>query len=185
MALIEYDIKQALAGLTDLQTKIAAPRGLLQSIGFSLLRSTRDRFDSQIDPDGRRWSPLKAATIKSKKRRKNRILENTLTLRDSIQMRVNDNSVEIGTNVVYAAIHQFGGEIERAPHTRLGLKLRKVRGKTRFAKASATKGVRTVNASVGAYKIPIPARPFLGVSKQDESEIARIVRDYLELKKGV
>lgn len=62
-------------------------------------------------------------------------------------------SVEVGTNVVYAAIQQFGGLAGR--------------GHSRSARSGAESG--------GAY---IPAHPYLGVSREDRTELLAIFGDH-------
>lgn len=54
-------------------------------------------------------------------------------------------SVEIGTNVIYGAIHQFGGAAGRKDR-----------------------------------RVTIPARPFLGVSNEDSTELLAIENDHLQ-----
>ena len=62
---------------------------LVDEIGVALLRRTLDRFDNELDPDGRRWAELKESTI----RRRNSagyggktILKRNETLRNSIKI---------------------------------------------------------------------------------------------------
>jgi phage virion morphogenesis protein len=74
---------------------------------------------------------------------KRKILIQSGRLRNSISARRDGSKVAVGTNLVYAAIHQFGGLAGRG------------------------RGVR------------IPARPYLGISKADEAEIERILKEAL------
>ncbi|MCZ7599370.1 MAG: phage virion morphogenesis protein [Gammaproteobacteria bacterium] len=52
--------------------------------------------------------------------------------------------VEVGTNLVYGAIHQFGGRAGRG------------------------------------HSVNIDARPYLGLSAEDEDEVVGILRDFVE-----
>jgi phage gpG-like protein len=64
----------------------------------------------------------------------------------------------VGTNVIYAAIHQFGGTIR--PKSKRALRFRM--------------GGRLFTLS----KVSIPARPFLGLTPADRAEIAAIFADF-------
>lgn len=67
-----------------------------------------------------------------------------------------DLSARVITDSSYARIHQYGGTIRRAGHTR-NLKFRvNKRGVSRFAKSG--KENRTQDAHVGSYAITIPKR---------------------------
>ena len=72
-------------------------------VGQTLVSSTLDRFESGTAPDGVPWRPSKRARETG-----GQTLVDTSRLRDSITFRASADGVEVGTNVVYAAIHQFG-----------------------------------------------------------------------------
>lgn len=167
-------------------------RPVMAEIGAAMRLSTRGRFDSQTGPDGKRWTPLKAATIRAKRQRKDRILEERLTLRDSINYRADDTSVVWGTNVKYAGAHQFGAEIkkgERLQRVRLRLDRKgqllrqgtsgRSRNLARFARKSHRRALER-EARVGAHTIGIPARPFLGFSEGDRRETEAILQDNMK-----
>ncbi len=96
--------------LNDLAGKVKDPSPVMKIIREYMLRSTEDRFNSQRPaPDGSPWPPLKASTLKRKKHGK--ILTESGHLRGSIRYQLLGNAaVAIGTNRVYAAIHQLGGK---------------------------------------------------------------------------
>jgi phage gpG-like protein len=95
-------------------------------------------------------------------------LVDTARMRNSINVRVYLRHVEVGTNVAYAAAHQFGAEIR--PRTIVP------RRKKALYWPGAAHPVRVVNHP-GAR---IPARPFLMVQDEDWPEIRWIVLDYLK-----
>lgn len=117
-----------------------------RSIGRIVKSGTQLRFRTQQTPDGVPWKPSQRATDEG-----GQTLRLTGRLRNSITYRADHASVEIGTNVVYAAIHQFGG----------------VAGRKTF------KGEGPPNRS------RIPARPYLGASKDDRDEIVATMNDFL------
>lgn len=162
------------AAFSKLTNRTSDPRPALRSVGEFLLLRTQERFDSEVDPEGKSWAPLAASTLRSKRNRK--ILTESTALRRSIVYRVSDAGVEIGTNIDYASIHQFGGAIAQAARTRT-LNFRIDRdGKSRFAKKKRANFQQDVQ--VGSRTVVIPRREFLGVSERDREEIARIVMDH-------
>jgi len=129
--------------------------GALDEIGASLVSSTVQRFRQGVSPSGEPWKPSRRA-----EREGGRTLVDSGRLRDSITHEVSGNSVSVGTNVVYAAIHQLGGTI----------------------RAKNAKGLAIPTPSGGVVfrqRVRIPARPFLGVSEADREEIAEISIDHL------
>lgn len=84
-------------------------RPLLAAIGNELVTSVSHRFETGTAPDGSRWPESLRARLTG-----GQTLIKSGRLRDSIAEtgpQLTARSVEVGTNVVYAAIHQFGGII--------------------------------------------------------------------------
>lgn len=103
-----------------------------------------------------------------------KILQDTGRLKNSIQAYFDTKKAVVGTNIVYAAIHNFGGKT--APHTI----------KPRHKKALAfMKGNNMVFAkSVNHPGNNIPARPFLALDKYAIDDINESIQDYFsKLKK--
>lgn len=88
----------------------AAPQGeLLDVLGAVVVSQTQRRLSAEKrGPDGApwpAWSPAYAATRNNSQS----LLMGSGHLDESIQHLVRGDEVEIGSNLVYAAIHQFGG----------------------------------------------------------------------------
>ncbi len=83
---------------------------IMKAIGDRIVEQTKKRFESGgPSPQGRRWAKSKTPNPK-----RIRTLTVTGHLRDSIRPQmIGNNGVAIGTNRVYAAIHQFGGPAGR------------------------------------------------------------------------
>ena len=114
--------------------------GVMNAIAEGLRTSTMQRFGSEESPEGTKWAPSIRATKQGRK-----TLTKTADLKDSIRAQVDESGAAVGTNLVYAATHQFGDE-------------RTIRAKQRN----------------------IPARPFLGISKDDEEGIKTILDEVFE-----
>lgn len=90
--------------------RLAIPRRTWNQIGQILVTSTVDRFERGVGPDGVPWRPSARAS-----REGGVTLVDTARLRGSIAHRASADGVEVGTNVVYAAIHQFGSRAGGKP----------------------------------------------------------------------
>lgn len=150
---LRYDLSQV-KGVSRRLNRALAEAGdaepLLDEIGASLVTSTQIRFERGQGPDGKPWKPSA---------RGGQTLVDTGRLLGSVTHRVSGRQVEVGTNVLYGAIHQFGGTIRP-----------KAAGKLRFTIGSEV---------IFADKVEMPARPYLGIDAGDEAEIAAIVNDHL------
>lgn len=133
-------------------------RPVMAAIGSALVGSTQRRFASQTDPDGNHW--LANRTGYGATKRNVRILTESGRLRSSINSRPSQNEVRIGTNVVYAAIHQFGGTIS--------------------AKGGGFLSFRIGGQFVKVRSVKIEARPYLGISTDDREEVKDIVFGFID-----
>jgi len=154
--------RRVLALLQDLVERSGSLRSPLQSIGERLRFSTDERFRAQEDPQGQPWEPLAASTKARKKTPC--ILQESGTLRDSVFFELRgDDAVAVASNLVYAPSHQFG----RDPY------VIRPRNKKALWWPGLPHPVSQVNHP------GLPARPFLGISDDDEAEAVEIVRDHL------
>lgn len=105
-----------------------------------LKQSSVERFDREQGPDGSKWRPLSEATLEARARRKTRrkdgtsgyktkrgkvsarakrIMASAAILKDmgrlmrSITGKARPEGLAVGTNLIYGAIHQFGGPAGR------------------------------------------------------------------------
>lgn len=134
-------LKRDLAALGDFDC-----RGLNESIGEDMVSATIKRFENEESPDGTKWPrSIRAATEGGK------TLSKIGRLKSSINPQASASQVEIGTNVKYAAVHQFGKTI-----------------KPKKAKALRFQvGGRWMSKK----QVTIPARPFLGINDENVEEI--------------
>lgn len=113
---------------------------LMDEAGALLESSTRGRFDSKTGPDGSPWADWSEDYAASRRDHHSLLVESG-GLRDSIASYATGTEAMVGSNMVYAAIHNFGGE------------------------------------PVG---INIPARPYLGISDEDERDLSDLVAAHIE-----
>ncbi|MCK3776467.1 phage virion morphogenesis protein [Ensifer sesbaniae] len=173
----------ATEGLSRLVNTAVHPGQMLSAMGAYLLASTQRRFETETGPDGKKWKPLSKRTANRTVRRGRRrgtanILRVTTQLYQSLVMRSDEVSAEVGTNMVYAAVHQFGGGIQQYARSQR-LSLKKIRGgRARFVKHGTT-GAELRNVTIGEHTIDIPARPYLGFSRADVARLLEIGREHL------
>jgi len=110
----EGTLRQAFEALQRAGADLRRP---LTEIGEYLVSQTTERFREGRGPDGEPWPQSRRAAEQTKVRDGVLVSGKTLVnfghLRDSITYRAGPSSVEIGSNLVYAAIHQFGGRAGR------------------------------------------------------------------------
>lgn len=113
--LIEVRNGQVITNLRRIVKELNNPTPALKLVGALAQRAIQRNFRNQRDPQGKPWARLAPATIKARRNRnKSSIqilvdsarLKNSLTTPDALQ--VSASEVRIGTNVKYAAIHNFG-----------------------------------------------------------------------------
>jgi phage virion morphogenesis protein len=126
------------AALQQFQAKVGNLQPVMDRIGLYYLRSVQENFDRQRSPDGTPWQRLAATTLGiylGKKGRLNKrgyltgkgrtylqgkqILIDSGDLRGSVRHQATATSVTIGSDLGYAAIHQFGGLAGRGRKTRI------------------------------------------------------------------
>lgn len=149
--------------MSRLAAKLDDLSPVMRAIGEILVEQTDTAFETGTSPGGQRWSPSRRASATS-----GQTLIDTGRLRNSITRRLTPSSVEVGSNVVYAAIHQLGGRT--GPHV--------IRPRRKKALAFGGRVFRSVNHP-GSN---IPARPFLpDEGSADMDEITATIRRYLGL----
>lgn len=132
--------------------------GMLNTIAEGLRTSTIERFNSEETPEGSRWrSSIRAEKTGGK------TLTKSAALKTSIRAQADSSGAAVGTNLIYAATQQYGDE-------------RTIRAKnSRYLRFKI--GDRWVTAPV--VRVNIPARPFLGISSEDDEEIKSILEEAL------
>ena len=154
---VEFDDAQVRRALGRLRAAVADMTPVMVDVGHHLVNTTRQRFFDEETPEGQPWAPLSETTRRRKKKNVGKVLTEEGTLRGGIAHQAGPDGVDVGASIIYAGVHQFG----------------------------AAKGAFGATSKGGP--IPwgdIPARPFLGLSNEDEDEIAALVADYLRLALG-
>lgn len=120
-----------------------------------------------------KWAPSKRSVrdTDTARSRTGKTLIDTGRLAASVTFSRADNTLLIGTNVVYAVVHQFGAAIAHPGGSKyivLGP------GVVRFV----SKGAKRFTGFTAAHIINIPARPFLVLQDEDITEMFRVILRY-------
>lgn len=149
--------------LTALAEAMSDMTPVMQDIGEYMIKATRERFPKGEAPDGSKWARKSPATLAAYGARKsNRVDARPLygptgLLSQQFSYAADPDGVEWGSNRIYAAVMQFGA------------------GKGAFGTTSRGSAIPWGN---------IPARPFIGVSDEDETQIFSIISEYLQSAAG-
>ena len=165
MTRIEVESGEVGALLERFLTRFRDRRPALAEIGEALVSSTQNRFEKGRGPDMTYWKASRRARLSG-----GQTLVDTARLRNSINYRATNNRVVVGSNAKYAGTHQFG-----AKQGEFGTVAVKV-------KAHARRGGTRVKAHVRNQSLPwgdIPARPFLGLDREDRREIRVVLTDFM------
>ena len=135
-------------------------QGINAALAEGARESTLERFKQSKGPDGRRWkTSIRAAQEGGK------TLIQSAQLRNSIHAKSDTSGFALGTNVKYAATHQFG-----EPG-------RTIRARKKKALRFQVGGKWVTKKQV---RITIPARPFLGLSEDDMQEMKATVEEFIQ-----
>lgn len=152
---IDIDDRQVRQMLQRLIAFGNRPADAMEDIAIYGEASTRQRFVDQAGPDGQAWPPSQRVQEHGGK-----TLIQDRHLLDSIVSNSGADFAEWGSDVIYAAIHQFGGEI--VPKSAESLFFRLPDGTGRRVK-----------------KVTIPERPYLGFNDDDEVNVIDIINNNL------
>jgi phage virion morphogenesis protein len=153
-ALVLQGYEQLLDQLGRAIERVEHPRAMYEAMGASLVTSTQHRFETETDPDGNPWPKSIRVLVEG-----GRTLTDTTRLRQSITYEASDAGVAVGTNLIYAAIHQFGGVIR--------------------AVAGPWLTFMVGGHLVRKGEVTMPRRAFLGLDQDDERELLAIATDFL------
>jgi phage gpG-like protein len=166
---------------------------VLKQIGVITWAEHKTRFNRSMSPEGIPWVPLARPRIISGS--KNHPLLDTGALRNSIQAKATRDMVIVSSNREYAGVHQWGATIVPVKAKFLCIPLTKeakyAGSPRRFKRPLSprvnkqrTKGVlleKIGNREIVHYamvkQVVIPARPFLGFSKDLLAQIEELLVD--------
>lgn len=157
---MEVDSSAVVQALQRLAARGENLRPVLRDIGEDIRTVTEKNFAA-----GGRPTPWKESARSKKEGGKP--LSASSRLRRSFTVEADSRSVRVGTNVIYAAIHQLGGKTK--PHVI----------RPRHANGLFWPGAQHPVKAVKHPGSVFPARPFLMLQDADMRRIERIAADYI------
>lgn len=175
----------------ELRAKITDKGAVHRVIAGALDEAVQKNFRTQTAGlGGQAWAPLAKSTLRNKRRKNRKILQirgQAGGLLGSITTGWDETYAEIGTNLVYARIHQLGGTIDMGARTETFK--RKRWGKDKFNKKGELlvkrKGQFKKGTSPGkgytykSHSVTIPARPYLALTDRNHRQIVAELAAYL------
>lgn len=167
---VSADDKEVLQVIEGYARRLSNMRPAMLNIGEAIRTSVERNFAAGGRPP---WEPSARVKLAG-----GETLSDTGRLRRSLTVRAGERSVAVGTNVKYAAVHQFGAKKGSfgtvTAHVREHI--RKIAGKE-----------ITVKAHTREQSLPwgtIPARPFLMEQDEDRAEINHILIEHITGRLG-
>ena len=177
-----------LADKMALAERRANVRVALEGVCKYSVQATKKRLTRGVDPDGKPFVRSKYDPRRGGLKRKGRLR------RSIVYTMLSDTSGVVGSNIIYGRIHQFGGVIRPRTAKMLAIPLtakarrlrpRQFRGLVCVGKYPrlwlVKKGVRETTAWRWHYilvlKVVMPQRRWLGVGREDEGQIKKIMID--------
>lgn len=156
---VEIDDAAARARLSEMVDRMERPLDFYKEVGDYLKSEAIPRnFETETGPDGTPWASLRPLTVARREANGQtpiEILRASKRLYSDINARPTDDQLTIGSALPYAGVMQRGAK------------------QGAFGRDSRN------------HPLPwgdIPARPFLGLSPDDELEIIRIAADWLDVE---
>lgn len=191
VAEVRVDLKSREVSAALERLRLSLPLGgdlspAMRSMARVLKTGAQLRFRTATDPDGQPW--LKSRRVREEG---GQTLSLTRRLRNSLTTAADHNTATVGTNVAYAAIHQFGGVIRAKSGPFLTIPLTADARRTsprnmpglHFAETVKGNFVLANDKGVPQYllrrQVTMPARPFLGASDSDRAELLSVLQQHL------
>lgn len=144
----------------------------LRAVGAIVRESIRTNFREGGRPD--RWQPSNRGAAESIPGRRIGTLRDTNRLMNSFTIKADQNSVVVGSNVEYAATHQFG-----ARKFSFGTVVAKVPAHYRTYKGRFKIQVKAHERKMQLPWGNIPARPFMHIVSDDIQDIEEIMATHI------
>lgn len=148
---------------------------MLDAIGQEVTSQTQRRItDEKRAPDGTQWAGWSRGYATTRHGNQS-LLESSGHLVQSITHNVltSGNAVQVGSNLRYSALHQHGGSVRVTP------KSRRFFWRQFFATGNA---YWKALALTKRDKFDVPARPYLGLSRDDADDVLAVVRDFMRIR---
>lgn len=191
---VDLDSERFQTYLQRLQDRTEDLSPVLRRLAVVAIRTAGQKFARQ----GPGWRKLSPRTLRARRKggKDAKILQDTGRLRQSIvgaergggdsHYNLQRTSVEFGSNLAYAAIHQFGGVVNLVGGQLRTLNFVRRGNRFQFSSSDGKSGrgrraqvVLQARHTATARSIFIPARPYLPTANEVAEEFEEVLADYL------
>lgn len=144
-----------------LKNKLSNKSKLMVAVAETMRTAVLKNFETEGGRIGKPWQKLSQQTINQREKKgywPGKILQRTGQLKRSIISSYGEDYAQVSTNLIYAAIQNYGGVIHRSSL------------KTYLRKKISGKDAK-IPGSNKMSSIRIPARPFMKLNEQDIEKI--------------
>lgn len=177
---VVFDVTDFEHALSELIHRMEHRAPLMKTLAHAMWDAVEENFAQQGRPAWMGWK----SNEYWKKRRGGKILQLSGRLASSIMPYSDSDSATVGTNVVYAAIHNFGGVIDIPARSQRAYYKVDKSGNFNHKFSKKSKANYSEWHTIPAYQINMPRREFLrltetdveGMEKQAENYFSQIYR---------
>ncbi|TKI08657.1 phage virion morphogenesis protein [Martelella alba] len=170
---IVFDVTDFAHSLGELINKLEHRQPLMRELAGLMWDAVEENFAQQGRPKWMGWSPRYA-----KRRGPGQILQRSGRLATSIMPYSDNDWAMVGTNVVYAGIHNNGGKINIPARSQKAYYKNDKEGKriNRFAKKDGAD--HSTWHTLPSYTINMPRREFMRLTETDVEDMEEKAQDY-------
>lgn len=155
MITVDINSDQITAALANAVAVLTDTAPLMAQVGEVLLAQTEERFVTHIGPDGAAWAPRSAATLASYARR----------------------AKKPGGQAAWGGLLHYSGQLGGNLNSSSGADFAEVSSPEPYAAMMQFGGTKAAFPHLWGN---IPARPFFGISPDDEAGILDVISEALE-----
>ncbi|PLL41683.1 phage virion morphogenesis protein [Klebsiella michiganensis] len=171
---IVFDVTDFEHSLGELIRSFEDRAPLMRMLAGLMEDSVQENFEQQGRPKWQHWK----SNAYWVQRRGGKILQRSGRLAASITAYSDNDMATVGTNVVYAGIHQSGGKINIPARSQQAYYRQNKDGTLNNQFARKSKANYSEWHTIPAYEINMPARPFLHLTESDVSAMEEKSANY-------
>lgn len=171
---IVFDVTDFERSLGELIRSFEDRAPLMRMLAGLMEDSVQENFEQQGRPKWQHWK----SNAYWVQRRGGKILQRSGRLAASITAYSDNDMATVGTNVVYAGIHQSGGKINIPARSQQAYYRQNKDGTLNNQFARKSKANYSEWHTIPAYEINMPARPFLHLTESDVSAMEEKSANY-------
>nr|BDD46381.1 hypothetical protein 1 [bacterium] len=177
MIKIDINSKKLWAGLAILKKSVKNLRPVMRAISEDMLYAVKQNFETEGSRIGKKWADLSERTQQARKKKgydpNSPKLQQERKFYDSVANNSTSNTAMVGSNLPYARLHHFGGEVKNPG----GVKFIILKDKFIPLKKDAKRFMGITKP----FTFSVPARPVFELNNDDIKGIQGTIAKYLKI----